>query len=110
MLKTFGSPLLVSNHVQNVGSPLQKHIRQFGHAWPSLPHQKQMSAVMSFGCGGANTLKAGGAALEGPEMLAMGGRNCETVVGSVATHGRGHQSMPPAFESVCTGEAICNEV
>jgi hypothetical protein len=40
----------------------------------------------------------------------MGGLNCEPVVGSVATCGRGLRSIPPMFKSVCTGWAILNEV
>jgi hypothetical protein len=62
---------------------------QFVHAWPGSPHWKQMSAVMSFGHGGANALKAGGAALGVPEAWTTGGRSHKMVVGSVATQGRG---------------------
>jgi hypothetical protein len=87
-----------------------KPIEQFVHAWPGSLHRKQMSAVMSFGCEGANTLKAGGAALKGPKALATGGRSHKTVVGNMAMHGRGHRSMPPMLKNVCTGGAKHNEV
>jgi hypothetical protein len=51
---------------------------QFVRAWPGSPHRKQMSAVMSFGHGGANALKVGGAALDMPEAWTTGGRSRET--------------------------------
>jgi hypothetical protein len=69
-----------------------------------------MSAVMFFGHGGADALKVGGAALDMPKVWMMGGRSCKTVVGSMATQGRGLLSIPPVFESVCTGWAILDEV
>jgi hypothetical protein len=66
-----------------------KCIRQFGCVWPSSPHQKQVSTVPSFGHGGTDALKAGVAALNVPRVWATGGRNHKTVVGSIATCGRG---------------------
>jgi hypothetical protein len=87
-----------------------KRMGQFVHAWPGSPHQKQMSAVMSFGHGGSNALKAGGVALDMPEAWMMGSRSHKTVVGSMATWGRGLLSIPPMFESVCTGWVILDEV
>jgi hypothetical protein len=69
-----------------------------------------MRAIMSFGRGGADAFRAGGAALNMPKAWTMGGRSCETVVGSVATWGRGLQSTPPPCRSACTGWVILNKV
>jgi hypothetical protein len=69
-----------------------------------------MSAVMSFGCGGANALKVGGAALGVPKTWTTGGRSHETVAGSMVIWGRGLLSIPPTFKSVCTGWVILDEV
>jgi hypothetical protein len=55
-------------------------------------------------------LKAGGAALNMPKAWTTGGRSHATVVGSVATQGRGLLSTPPPCGSVCTSWAILNEV
>jgi hypothetical protein len=83
---------------------------QFVHAWPGSPHQKQMRAVMSFGQGGADALKAGGATLDVFKAWTTGGRSRKAVVGSVVTWDRGLQSTPPPCGSACTGWVILDEV
>jgi hypothetical protein len=67
-------------------------------------------AVPSFGRRSPDALKEGVATLNVLRAWATGGPNRKTVVGSVATCGRGLRSIPPTFESVCTGWVILDEV